>query len=282
MGTFLIVSVDQNHKSVVSKINERILEIENKFSRFVENSLVSIVNNNKNSWVQVDDEFLYVLEESIFLNKISQNAFNPLVGNLVEEWGFYDGNHKLVEDNALKELLKEIDIENILIDKDKKMVKILGGSLDFGGIVKGYALDEVKKILVENNVNEAIVNLGGNILVFGDRIFKIGVKNPREEGIIYTFEVKGGDIVSTSGDYENFFIFNGERYHHIIDPNTGKPSKSGVIEVSVVSNSGILGDGLSTTLFVLGKEKGKNLIEEYFKYIKVLFVDENLKFEIFP
>ncbi len=282
MGTFLIVNIDSNHKNVISKINERVLEIENKFSRFKEDSLTSKINNNKNRWIEVDDEFIYILEKSIYLNKISNNAFNPILGDIINEWGFYDGNHKVVDEHTLKEKLKDAIIENILIDKERKMVKILGGSLDFGGIVKGYALDEIKKILEDNSVEEAIINLGGNIFVLGNKIFKIGVKNPRGDGIIYTFEVQSGSFVATSGDYENFFIYDGKRHHHIIDPKNGKPSQSGLIEVSVVSRSGIIGDGLSTTIFVLGKEKGKKFIDEYFNDIKVLFVDENLNYEIYP
>lgn len=280
MGTFLIVSIDRNHKDVISKINEKIIEIEDKFSRFKENSFTSKINKNKGEWIQVDDEFIYVLEKSIYFNKISNNAFNPLVGDIVNEWGFYDGNHKIPDDETLNRLIKEIDIKNILIDKEKKLVNIISGSLDFGGIVKGYALDKIREILEENKVQEAIINFGGNILVIGNRKFNVGVKNPRGEGIIHTFDVNSNFTVSTSGDYENFFVLNNKRYHHIIDPTTGKPSQSGVIEVSVVSESGIDGDALSTTLFVLGKEKGKKLIENYFKGVYVLFVDENLNKEI--
>lgn len=281
MGTFLIISVDKNHKNVISMINEKIIEIENKFSRYNENSLTSKINRNKGEWIQVDDEFIYVLEKAIYFNKISNNAFNPLVGDIVNEWGFYDGNHKIPNESTLEKLIKEINIENILIDKEKKRVKLISGSLDFGGIVKGYSLDKIKEILEKNGVNEAIINLGGNILVLGKRNFNIGVKNPRGEGIVYTFEVNGGSFISTSGDYENFFIKDGKRYHHIIDPKTGKPSTSGLIGVSVVSESGIDGDALSTTLFILGKEKGKEIIKSNFKNIKVLFIDESLNKELF-
>lgn len=280
MGTFLIINIDRNHKNVTVKINEKLIEIEDKFSRFKENSFTSKINKNKDEWIQVDDEFIYVLERAIYFNNISNNAFNPLIGDIVNEWGFYDGNHKIPDDETLNRLINKIDINNILIDKERKMVKIISGSLDFGGIVKGYALDKIKEILKENKVQEAVINLGGNILVLGNRKFSVGVKNPRGEGIIHTFEVKSCFSVSTSGDYENFFILNGKRYHHIIDPNTGKPSQSGVIEVSVVSESGIDGDALSTALFVLGEKKGEEIIKNYFKNIKVLFVDENLNKKI--
>jgi len=280
MGTFLIVSIDNEHKNVINKINEEIIRIEEKFSRFKEDSLVYKINNEKGSWIDVDDEFLYVLKTSLYLNKISNGAFNPLIGDIVNEYGFYDGNYKVPDENTLKGLLKNIDIKNIEIDEKNKKIKIENGSLDFGGIVKGYAVDKIREILIENSVKESVINLGGNILVWGDRKFKIGVKNPRGDGIIYTFELNGNSTVSTSGDYENFFIKDNKRYHHIINPEDGKPAESGLIEVSIVSESGIIGDGLSTTLFILGKEKGKELIKNNFPNTTVLFVDEELNMEL--
>ncbi|HPP43183.1 MAG TPA: FAD:protein FMN transferase [Caldisericia bacterium] len=280
MGTFLIVSIDNEHKNVINKINEEIIRIEEKFSRFKEESLVYKINNEKGSWIDVDDEFLYVLKTSLYLNKISNGAFNPLIGDIVNEYGFYDGNYKVPDENTLKGLLKNIDIKNIEIDEKNKKIKIENGSLDFGGIVKGYAVDKIREILIENSVKESVINLGGNILVWGDRKFKIGVKNPRGDGIIYTFELNGNSTVSTSGDYENFFIKDNKRYHHIINPEDGKPAESGLIEVSIVSESGIIGDGLSTTLFILGKEKGKELIKNNFPNTTVLFVDEELNMEL--
>ncbi len=280
MGTFLIVSIDNEHKNVINNINEEIIRIEEKFSRFKEGSLVYKINNEKGSWIDVDDEFLYIIKTSLYLNEVSNGAFNPLIGDVVNEWGFYDGNYKVPDENILIGLLKNIDIENIEIDEKNKKIKIENGSLDFGGIVKGYAVDKIREILIENSVKEAVINLGGDILVWGDRKFKIGVNNPRGDGIIYTFELNGNSTVSTSGDYENFFIKDNKRYHHIINPENGKPAESGLIEVSVVSESGIIGDGLSTTLFIIGKERGKELIKNNFPDTTVLFVDKELNMEV--
>jgi len=280
MGTFLIVSIDNEHKNVINNINEEIIRIEEKFSRFKEGSLVYKINNEKGSWIDVDDEFLYIIKTSLYLNEVSNGAFNPLIGDIVNEWGFYDGNYKVPDENTLKGLLKNIDIKNIEIDEKNKKIKIENGSLDFGGIVKGYAVDKIREILIENSVKEAVINLGGDILVWGDRKFKIGVNNPRGDGIIYTFELNGNSTVSTSGDYENFFILDNKRYHHIINPENGKPAESGLIEVSVVSESGIIGDGLSTTLFIIGKERGKEFINNNFPDTTVLFVDKELNMEL--
>lgn len=280
MGTFLIVSIDNEHKNIVNEINNEVIRIEEKFSRYKESSLVYKINTNKGKWIDVDDEFLYVLQTSIKLHDLSNGAFNPIIGEIVNEWGFYDGNYKVPDENILKNLLENLDIKNILIDEENKKVKLEKGSLDFGGIVKGYTLDKIRDILIKSSVKEAVVNFGGNVLVIGNKKFKIGVKNPRGEGIIYTFEIDGNRTVATSGDYENYFIKDGKRYHHIIDPHNGKPVENGYVEVSVVSESGILGDGLSTTLFVLGKEKGEEFIKKYFPDVTILFVDEKLNMEL--
>lgn len=281
MGTFLIITIDSDHKNIIDEINNEVIRIENKFSRYKETSLVYKINSNKEKWIDIDDEFLYVINTSLNLYDISNGAFNPLIGDIVNEWGFYDVNYKIPDDNLLKELIKKIDKQNIIIDEKNKKIMIKNGSLDFGGIVKGYVLDKLKEILIKNNVKEAVINLGGNILVFGNKKFKIGVKNPRGDGIIHIFEVDGYNTIATSGDYENYFLENGKRYHHIIDPQNGKPADSGLIEVSVISNLGIIGDGLSTALFVLGKEKGKDLLKNHFSEINVLFVDEKLNKEVF-
>lgn len=281
MGTFLIVSIDSEHKNIINKINSEVIRIEDKFSRYKEGSLVNKINSNKGKWIDIDEEFLYVINTSLKLYDISNGAFNPLIGELVNEWGFYDGNYKIPDENLLKELIKKIDKNNIIIDEKNKKIMIKNGSFDFGGIVKGYALDKIKDILAKNNVKEAIINLGGNILVYGNKKFKIGVKNPRGDGIIHIFEIDGYNTIATSGDYENYFFEDSKRYHHIINPQNGKPAESDIIEVSVVSKSGIIGDGLSTTLFILGKQKGEDLLKNYFPDINVLFVDEKLNKELY-
>jgi len=148
-------------------------------------------------------------------------------------------NYKVPEENTLKGLLKNIDIKNIEIDEKIKN-KNWNGSLDFGGIVKGYAVDKIREILIENSVKEAVINLGGDILVWGDRKFKIGVNNPRGDGIIYTFELNGNSTVSTSGDYENFFILDNKRYHHIINPEMENLLKVVLLKLVLLANLELL------------------------------------------
>lgn len=277
LGTFLTFTIDSSHSYTYARISKVLEEIDKKFSRFNKDSLTYKINNSKGEWVDVDDEFLKVLKFSIKMKKVSNNAFNPLLGEVEKEWGFYDGNYRIPSDRELDILKEGTNINNILIDEEHKRVKLIMGELDFGGIVKGYTLDVIKEILKEEKVRVCIVNLGGNILVFGKKSegFKIGIRHPRKSGIIEKINLESG-TVSTSGDYENYFIKNGVRYHHIMDPDTLKPARSGIIEVTVITESGILGDALSTTLFVLGVERGEEFLKKNYPDVKAIMIDENL------
>ncbi len=277
LGTFLTFTVDSSHSHVYNEVSEILNSIDGKFSRFNKDSFVYKINNKKGEWVKVDKEFIDVLKFSIHMNEISDGAFNPILGEVERKWGFYDGNYKIPSEEELKELRKGADITNILIDEEEKRVKVIAGELDFGGLVKGYALDLIKNLLEKEEVKRCVVNLGGNILVFGDEKeeFKIGIRHPREAGLIAKIKIFSG-TVSTSGDYENYFVKDGVRYHHIIDPTTLKPARSGVIEVTVISEDGMLGDALSTTLYVLGIEKGEKFLIRNYPQVKAIIVDKNL------
>ncbi len=277
LGTFLTFSIDSAHSYVYSKVSKILNNIDRKFSRFNKESFVYRINNKKGEWIKVDKEFIDVLKFSIHMNEISYGAFNPILGEVESAWGFYDGNYRVPSEEELKELRNGTNIKNIMIDEERERVKIIDGELDFGGLVKGYALDSIKNLLEKEKVKRCVVNLGGNILVFGDKKegFKIGIRHPRGSDIIAKIRIFSG-TVATSGDYENYFIKDGVRYHHIIDPSTLKPAKSGVIEVTVISEDGMLGDALSTTLFVLGIERGEEFLKEKYPQVKAIIIDEGL------
>jgi len=172
------------------------------------------------------------------------------------------------------ELVDYNDLE--LMENNYVYLKREGMKLDLGGVAKGYAADEVKKILKENGVESAIIDLGGNIYVVGDKgegnPWRIGITNPFEPTGRFTglLELIDSSVI-TSGDYERYFIYEGKKYHHILDSKTGYPSDSGIRGVSIVSEKGIDGDALSTTLFVLGLDKGLELVDKL-EGIEAIFI----------
>ena len=155
-------------------------------------------------------------------------------------------------------------------------------TLDLGAVGKGIACDVVQDYLKkQKEVSGAVIAVGGSILLYGSKAdgnnWNVAVQNPRgQDGeAMGVLSLSGTTNVSTSGDYEKYFMQDGKRYHHILDPSTGYPADSGLISVTIVSDSGLLSDGLSTACFVLGKEKGEKLLETY--GAEGIFIDQNKK-----
>lgn len=155
-------------------------------------------------------------------------------------------------------------------------------TLDLGAVGKGIACDVVQDYLKkQKEVSGAVIAVGGSILLYGSKAdgsdWNVAVQNPRgQDGeAMGVLSLSGTTNVSTSGDYEKYFMQDGKRYHHILDPSTGYPADSGLISVTIVSDSGLLSDGLSTACFVLGKEKGEKLLETY--GAEGVFIDQNKK-----
>ena len=151
--------------------------------------------------------------------------------------------------------------------------------MDLGGIAKGYAGDEAIKIYKKYGIKSAYINLGGNVVVLGTKPdgkpWRIGVQNPRAENGFYIGIVEVADkAVVTSGDYERFFEENGKRYHHILDPKTGRPADSGLISSTIVTDVSMDADALSTAAFVLGLEKGRALVESL-EGVEAIFVTKD-------
>lgn len=155
-------------------------------------------------------------------------------------------------------------------------------TLDLGAVGKGIACDVVQDYLKkQKEVGGAVIAVGGSILLYGSKAdgsdWNVAVQNPRgQDGeAMGVLSLSGTTNVSTSGDYEKYFMQDGKRYHHILDPSTGYPADSGLISVTIVSDSGLFSDGLSTACFVLGKEKGQKLLETY--GAEGIFIDQNKK-----
>lgn len=155
-------------------------------------------------------------------------------------------------------------------------------TLDLGAVGKGIACDVVQDYLKkQKEVSGAVIAVGGSILLYGSKAdgsdWNVAVQNPRGQNgeAMGVLSLSGTTNVSTSGDYEKYFMQDGKRYHHILDPSTGYPADSGLISVTIVSDSGLLSDGLSTACFVLGKEKGQKLLETY--GAEGIFIDQNKK-----
>ena len=208
------------------------------------------------------------------INSIAQNTGDNMVNN--------EANNT-PDNTALNEERLEPTDKKTNTDESISSIYIEDQcTLDLGAVGKGIACDVAQNYLKQQKeVSGAVIAVGGSILLYGSKVdgtnWNVAVQNPRgKDGeAMGVLSLSGTTNVSTSGDYEKYFMQNGKRYHHILDPSTGYPAESSLISVTVVSDNGLLSDGLSTACFVLGKEKGERLLETY--GAEGVFIDQNKK-----
>lgn len=192
----------------------------------------------------------------------SKGLFNPAIGHLVKLWGYHDeippDEGPIPSDEDINELLsKKPSMEAITIKGVRVHNTNPANKLDFGGIAKGYSVDSILTHIQQMGVENAIINTGGDLKVIGkrgDKPWHIGIRDPRGDGVIASLDAHHNEAVFTSGDYERFFKLEGKRYHHILDPRTGKPARNSQ-SVTVVHTDAALADAAATALFVAGPEE---------------------------
>lgn len=236
-------------------------------SRHSDSSEVSQINKNHGGKMSgLLSEYTAVMLD-VF--EKSAGKFDFTLGALSDEWNFSGGGTVPGEDE-LSALTSACGADKITVNGNE-ITFPEGIVLDYGSVGKGIALDEIKKSLTGLHIKEAVISEGGSILLYGSRNFTVGIQNPNGGGYIAVLNV-GECCVSTSGSYERYFEYEGKRYHHILDPDTGYPVNNGLVSVTVISESGILSDALSTACFVSGVEEGMKLARLY--GCEAVFVDE--------
>ena len=216
--------------------------------------------------VRVAPEVVEVVSKALEIAELSGGAFDPTIGALAGVWGWSGESGKVPSEEELARLLPLVDYTRIRVDEDASTVELTGPgrALNLGGVAKGYIVARAIEKLKAGGVTRGIVRAGGDLTVFQTakrpRPFKIGIRHPREAEKLLGEALVTGGAVTTSGDYERFFIKDGVRYHHILDPATGMPAR-GSRSVTIVAEDPTRADALSTAVFVMGPEAGMALIE---------------------
>ena len=268
MGTVCTVNAyDDGTKSLYDELFARLHEIDETFSVTIDSSEISAINKAAGERsVSVSSDTAYVVRSALAFAELTGGAFDPTVGPLVKIWGINTDHARVPEKSEIDAVLPLINWRDVSVaDDNTVMLKRRGMALDLGGIVKGYAADELTKILKVRKVRRAIVDLGGNIFVYGKKKdgspWRVGIKDPNDpEGVPAIVLNVANSTIVTSGVYERFFTENGVRYHHILDAKTGYPAASGLLSSTIVCESSMAADALSTSVFVLGKESGMELL----------------------
>lgn len=216
--------------------------------------------------VRVSPEMIEVVVAANRISELTNGAFDVTVGPLVVLWQMRLKQGKAPSDSEIANIKQRVNYKNIVINKKEATIFLKKPNMimDFGGVAKGYAADKVAGLLKKRGIEDAIVALAGDIRLIGKRPdgspWRVGVQHPREKDKALTVLDLSDKYISTSGDYERYKVIKKKRYHHILDPRTGKPSE-GMQSVTLVSDRGAAGDPLTTALFILGTEQGMKIVK---------------------
>jgi FAD:protein FMN transferase len=270
MGTLVEVTLvgdDNKIKAAAESIFEEIKRVENLSSFHNPSELTKINDAAGKGPVKANGELLNLIGEALKIARQTDGAFDPTVGALTRLWQFSGpGEPRVPSESEIKEALTKVGWDRVRIDPLTETILLpdAGMALDLGGIAKGYTLNRVAEVIAKSGASSALVNIGGDILAMGEKQagnpWRVGVEDPRNpRGIVAVAPLKDRVIV-TSGDYERFFMKDGKRYHHIIDPRTGYPANN-LRSVTLAGPVGTTLQPAGTAAFVLGADKGMKFME---------------------
>lgn len=287
LDTYVTVTVyGKNAKNAADAALERVRSLDRRLSAFYEESEISAINGaGANVPVSVSDECFYLIQHALALSEQTDGAFDITVKPAMDLWGFGSELQNVPSEYELGEVLDKVDFHFVQPDEETKSVTLLkdGMAIDLGGVAKGYCADAAAEVLLQEGAENFYLDFGGNVVTRGGkplkiaeqlkyraktRPFVVGIQDPNGiRGDVFetvTTDEKACAVV-TSGGYERYFEENGVRYHHILNPATGKQPDNGILSVTVTGSSSLVCDALSTALFVAGPdgcEKVRNLFRE--------------------
>lgn len=270
LGTVVKIKIyDQEAKKLIKESFELLDEVENKMSSHIAESEINKINRQAGQQVvKVSADTYYVLKKALKYARLSQGVFDPTVGPLVRLWRIGTKEEQIPQEKELKKRLKLVDYSELKLKSEGRVFLTKEGmKLDVGGIAKGYAADKIIDYLKEKDVQSAYIDIGGNVSVLGSKpdndFWQVGIQDPKKDRgkVLAAIGVKDKTIV-TSGNYERYFMKNGKRYHHLLNPNTGYPARKDIISATVVTNNSLQADALSTAVYILGSKEGLSLINK--------------------
>jgi thiamine biosynthesis lipoprotein len=283
MGTRVEVQLWSDDPVVAAKLLVAAMaefdRIEALMSTYIDASEMSRVNDHAfDAPQEVSLELFSLLQESVRMSTLTDGAFDITFDSVGVLYDFREGKKPSTQDIA--EQLGKIDYKLVELDPVNHTVRFLasGVRINLGGIAKGYAVERVIKLLSAAGIEHALATAGGDTRLLGDRRDKpwiVGIRDPNDKAAVYTRLALNNEAISTSGDYERYFIEDGKRYHHILRPADGKPVE-GVRSVTVIGPNATMTDGLSTSIFVMGPEAGLAMLAKLPGYDAVVITDDQL------
>lgn len=253
-----VMTLEAYGQNADAALDEAVAEIERLDALWsIASSDGEIARLNAEKQITASADTLALLTRAKEISAATDGLFSTTIAPLMEAWGFTSGDYRVPDEAELSALLAHVDDEEIAIS-DSTVTIPADAKVDLGGIAKGFTSARVMEIFRENGIKNGILSLGGNVQALGTKpdgsLWRVGLQDPSDERALFATLELADKAVITSGAYERNFEQDGIVYHHIIDPRTGYPAESGLSSVTIVSDDGTLADGLSTALFIMGKE----------------------------
>lgn len=284
MGTALEVTVSSDGpakaEGAFAIVYKEMSRIEDEMSEWKDGTYVSLINRNAGKKaVKVPDELFKLIAASIQVSEITDGAFDITWAAMRGVWDFTPGRERVPSPEEVRGRLGLVDYRKIELDEKNRTVFLKGEgmAMGLGAIAKGYAVDRAMRAVADSGIKDAIIRAGGDMRVQGlddeGKPWEIGIRQPREKDKLLARLRLTNISISTSGDYERFFIKDNVLYHHIMDPKTGYPAKA-CRSVTILAPDTMTSDALSTAVFVLGPQKGMELIKKL-KGVEGIIVDSD-------
>lgn len=265
-------------------VEAKLRDIENRMSLYVDTSDISWLNVAAgHEFVELSPDTLELLTKCIEYGELSDGIFDITIAPLTAAWDVTAEHPRVPEESEIERLCELVDYRDVRLSGEggKAMLRREGQAVDVGGIAKGYAAEAARRVALDCGVKSGYISIGGNLMVIGEKPdgepFKFGVRDPRgAENDFLAVVTLPDSTMATSGDYERYFEQDGVRYHHIIDPRTGKPAETDLMSVSVISPDGAYADFMSTYLFIKGKDFAVENIDSLDCELVVIDKDKNV------
>ncbi len=280
---FEITVVDDRDSVAFEHIETAVLEIqriENLLTTYKDNSQTNLINRNAGiKPVKVDAEVFQLIERSQRISEITDGYFDISYGGIDKTFWNFDREMKQLPDAELvKEHLKLVNYKNILLDAESQTVflKEQGMRIGFGGIGKGYAAEMAKRILQERNVISGVVNASGDLTTWGTQAdgkpWTIGIADPDNAALPFSYMNITNTSVATSGNYEKFVMIGGKKYSHTINPKTGMPV-SGIKSVTIICPNAEIADAMATPVGIMGIDAALNMVNQI-NHLECIIIDD--------
>ena len=284
MSTYIDQQIYSNNtpaaNKVISDTMTALKSYEDRLSMYITGSEISKINSNAGVAAEkVSENTFALIKRAVGYCEMSGGLFDITIAPVTKAWGVNSDNPRVPSQGELDALKKLINYKDIVLDEETQtiMLKNKGQAIDLGAVAKGEACNVVRELYKNEGISAGLLSIGGNIMVIGEKPngkgFVIGVRDPRgtQNDAIGTVKLTNTTL-STSGDYERFFEKDGKYYHHIMDPKTAAPAETDLMSVTIISPDGAYADFLSTYLFLLGRDKALEKMDEL--NVGVIVVDK--------